>query len=221
MFNFLIKLLDFIYKKKCYFCRSSYHNTLMCENCYNKIEELSLCPILTISGIKIYSSCHYVKEMQKLIRGVKYHNQKELAYYQAKFMYEYFIKIINNDTTFTIIPVPLHKKRQKQRKFNHMELVANELSKLSGWKINTNLITRIKETKPQYKLKKEERIKNLENAFKVHPQNYNNENLLIIDDILTTGSTLSEMIKEFKKHNINKITGLTTSTVHGSSINIQ
>ena len=72
-----------------------------------------------------------------------------------------------------------------------MELVANELSKLSGWKINTNLITRIKETKPQYKLKKEERIKNLENAFKVHPQNYNNENLLIIDDILTTGSTLS------------------------------
>ena len=221
MFNFLIKILDFVYKKKCYFCRSSYHNTLMCDNCYDKIEELSLSPILNISNIKIYSSCHYVKEMQKLIRGVKYHNQKDLAYYQAKFMYEYFVKIIPQNTYFTIVPVPLHKKRHKQRKFNHMELVANELSKMSGWEVKTNLIERIKNTKPQYKLKKKERIENLANAFKVHSQNYNNENLLIIDDILTTGSTLCEMIKEFKKHNIDKITCLTTSTVHGASVNIQ
>ena len=221
MFKFLIKILDFVYKKKCYFCRSSYHNTLMCENCYNKIEELSLSPILNISNIKIYSACHYVKEMQRLIRGVKYHNQKNLAYYQAKFMYEYFTKIIDPNVSFTIIPVPLHKKRQKQRKFNHMELVANELSKLSGWDVKTNLIERIKNTKPQYKLKKKERMENLANAFKVHTENYAGENLLIIDDILTTGSTLMEMIKELKSHNINKIICLTTSTVHGASVNIQ
>ncbi len=221
MFNFLIKILDFVYKKKCYFCRSSYYNTLMCEKCYDKIEELSLSPILTISNVKIYSSCHYIKEMQRLIRGVKYHNQKDLAYFQAKFMYEYFIKIVGQNTRFTIIPVPLHKKRYKQRKFNHMEIVANELAKLSGWNVKTNLIERIKNTKPQYKLKKKEREENLANAFKVYQQNYNDENLLIIDDILTTGSTLSEMIKEFQKNEINKIVCLTTSTVHGASVNIQ
>lgn len=221
MFNFLIKILDFVYKKKCYFCGSSYHNTLMCDKCYEKIEELPLNPVLNISGVKVYSCCHYVKEMQKLIRGVKYHNQKELAKFQAKFMYEYFIKIIGENTKFTIIPVPLHKKRFKQRKYNHMELVANELALLSGWEIKTNLIERIKDTKPQYKLKRKEREENLANAFKVNHQYYNDENLLIIDDILTTGSTLSEMIKEFKLHNIFKITGLTTSTVHGAAVNLQ
>lgn len=221
MFNFLIKILDFVYKKKCYFCRSSYYNTLMCEKCYDKIEELSPFPILTILNVKVYSCCHYVKEMQRLIRGVKYHNQKDLAYFQAKFMFDYFSKIVEPTTKFTIIPVPLHHKRQKQRKFNHMELVANELAKLSGWEIKTNLIERIKETKPQYKLKKKEREENLANAFKVYPQNYNGENLLIIDDILTTGSTLSEMIKEFQSKGITKLTGLTTSTVHGTSVNIQ
>ena len=221
MFKFLIKILDFVYKKKCYFCRSSYHNTLMCEKCYDKIEELSLGAILTVSDVKIYSCCHYVKEMQKLIRGVKYHNQKDLAYFQAKFMYEYFQKINKENNSFVIVPVPLHKKRQKQRKFNHMELVANEFSKMSGWEVKTNLIERIKETKPQYKLNKKEREENLANAFKVYPENYECENLLIIDDILTTGSTLMEMIKEFKQNKITKITCLTTSTVHGASVNVQ
>ena len=106
MFNFLIKILDFVYKKKCYFCGSSYYNTLMCDRCYDKIEELSLGTILNISGVKIYSCCHYVKEMQKLIRGVKYHNQKELAHFQAKFMYENFKKIMPQGAQYTIIPVP-------------------------------------------------------------------------------------------------------------------
>ncbi len=221
MFNFLIKILDFVYKKKCYFCGSSYYNTLMCDRCYDKIEELSLGTILNISGVKIYSCCHYVKEMQKLIRGVKYHNQRELAHFQAKFMYEYFKKIIPQGTQYTIIPVPLHKKRLKQRKFNHMELVANQLSILSGWEVQTDLIERIKETKPQYKLKKKEREENLANAFKVHPEKYNGKTLLVIDDILTTGSTLAEMIKTFQSNGINKIVCLTTSTVHGASVNVQ
>ena len=221
MFKFLIKILDFVYKKKCYFCRSSYHNTLMCDNCYEKMEALSLAPISSIDKCRVYSCCHYVKEMQKLIRGVKYHNQKELAYFQAKFMYEYFDKINIENDNFVIVPVPLHKKRQKQRKFNHMELVANELSRLTGWEVKNNLIGRIKETKPQYKLNKQERMKNLENAFKVYAENYNGEKLLIIDDIYTTGSTLMEMIKEFQRNKITDITCLTTSTVHGASVNIQ
>lgn len=221
MFNYLIKILDFVYKKKCYFCRSSFENTVMCTSCYDKMEELSLGAILCVDGVSIYSSCQYAKEMQKLIRAVKYHNQRELAFYQAKFMYEYFIKMVGENESFVIVPVPMHKKRYKQRKYNHMELVGKALSELSGWELNTNLIYRIKETKPQYKLKTNERIENLTGAFKVLPENYKGENLLIIDDILTTGSTLSEMIREFKNHKISKITCLTSSTVQGASVNIK
>ena len=221
MFNFLLKILDFVYKKKCYFCGSSYYNSVMCEKCYDKIEELSLGSILTIQDVKVYSCTFYAKEMQKLIRGVKYHNQKELAVFQAKFMYDYFKKIIEKNTDFVIIPVPMHKNKYKQRKYNHMELVAEELAVISGWKVKTDLIIRVKETKPQYKLKMKERIENLAGAFKVLPENYKGENLLIIDDILTTGSTLTEMIKELNANGIKKITCLTSSSVHGASVNIQ
>ena len=221
MFKFLLKILDFVYKKKCYFCSSSYYNSVMCEKCYDKMEELSLGVIRELLGIKVYACSFYAKEMQKLIRGVKYHNQKELAYYQAKFMYDYFVKIVGENANFTIIPVPMHKSKYKQRKYNHMELVADELAILSGWKVKTNLIERIKETKPQYKLSTKERMENLAGAFKVNPENYQGDNLLIIDDILTTGSTLTEMIKELFSNKIENITCLTTSTVHGSSINVQ
>ncbi len=221
MFKFLIKILDFVYRKKCYFCRTNYENSVMCQNCYDKIEMMSLAPSRILLGVKIYSCCYYQKEMQKLIRGVKYHNLKELAYFQAKFMYEYFSKIFDKKENFLIIPVPMHKKRFKQRKYNHMDLVADELSKLTGWKVNTKLIQRIKETKPQYKLNTKEREENLKNAFKVTKENYNGEKLLLIDDILTTGSTLTEIIKTLNKDGITNIVGLTTSCVYGSSVNIQ
>ena len=102
-----------------------------------------------------------------------------------------------------------------------MEEVAKELAILTGWDVCTDLIVRIKETKPQYKLKTKQRQENLHNAFKVFDKNYNGENILIIDDILTTGSTLSEMIKTFHNVGIVKLTGLITSTVHGNSVNIQ
>lgn len=217
MFNFLIKLLDFIYKKKCYFCRKSFENTIMCRKCFDNIELFDDRPVKEIFDVQVYACCFYAKEMQKLIRGVKYHGRKDLAPFQAKIMWQYFSNLVELNEDFVIVPVPLHKKRYKQRKYNHMELVAQELSKLSGWCVKTDLIERIKETKPQYKLKILEREENLKNAFKINPQNYHGENLLLIDDIFTTGSTFREIIKTFQRNNIFKITALATSAVHGNS----
>ena len=221
MKNFFNSLLDLIYRKKCYFCGNSKQSIKMCDECYEKLDFSEFKANRIIDGVDIYCAGIYTKELQKLIRGLKYHRQKDLAYFQAKFMYEYFSKIFDKKENFLIIPVPMHKKRFKQRKYNHMDLVADELSKLTGWKVNTKLIQRIKETKPQYKLNTKEREENLKNAFKVTKENYNGEKLLLIDDILTTGSTLTEIIKTLNKEGITNIVGLTTSCVYGSSVNIQ
>ena len=149
--------------------------------------------------------------MQKLIRGLKYHNKKDLAAYQAKLMSEYWNTIEKKEMTYSIVPVPLFKTREKKRKYNHMQLVAHEFSKLFSYQVKNNLIYRTKNTKPQYKLTIKERQENLHNAFSAKKENYNGENILLIDDILTTGSTLTEIIKELKKNGITKITCLTTS----------
>lgn len=210
---FLTNLLDYIYKKKCYFCKNSKSAVKMCPDCF---ESLDLAPLgcqRIIDGANIYVAGVYEKNLQKLIRGLKYHNQKDLAFYQAKFMWEYF-KQIAPDKKFQIVPVPLYKTRQKRRKYNHMALVAQEFAKLSGWDTNFDLIKRIKDTKPQYKLKISERRANLKNAFEIDKSKLKPSDILILDDIVTTGSTFEQMIAEFKKNNIGNITCFATTGVN-------
>lgn len=204
MLQKLSNLLDWIYKKKCYFCRSSKEAVKMCSKCYDDMDFLPVQINRIIEGKKVYCAGVYSKNLQKLIRGLKYHNQKDLAYYLAKFMAEYFSKITDK-TDFEIIPVPIYPKREKKRKYNHMNLVGEELARITSNSLNKNLIKRVKDTKPQYKLKRHERLQNLNGAFEVDKSNYTGKSLLLIDDICTTGSTFEEMIKEFAKHGITDI----------------
>lgn len=207
----LLSLLDWIYKKRCYFCKSSKECVEMCSKCYDKMLFLPVKADRIYEGVNILCAGNYTKELQKLIRGLKYHRKKGLAYYQAKFMYEYWQKFGFNDD-FQVAAVPLHKNRTKKRKYNHMELVANEFCQLSGYEPNFELVKRIKDTKPQYKLTKSERAKNLSGAFEVDRTKLKAGKVLILDDICTTGSTFEEIIKELKKNNINDIICFATTT---------
>ena len=212
MKDFLLGLLDWIYKKKCYCCGSSKDCLKMCNRCYEELDFLPVGVNREFNGCKIYCAGVYSKNLQKIIRGIKYHKQRDLAYFIAKFMYQYWQRI-GMDGDFEIIPVPIYSKRKKQRKYNHMELIAQEFSYLSCFEVNTALIKRIKDTKPQYKLKKTERMINLDKAFEVDKTKYNKDKkLLLIDDICTTGSTFEEMIREFNKSGINDIVCLAATT---------
>lgn len=213
MKNFFESILDLIYRKKCYFCGKSRYSLKMCPECFEKLEFNDYEVNRIIDGVDVYCAGTYTKELQKLIRGVKYHRQRELAYYQAKFMYEYFRNIdFLQKQDFEVIPVPLHLNRIRQRKYNHMELVCEEFSKIGGFNCNLNLIKRIKDTKPQYKLNRVQRLNNLVNAFAIDEKYYNGKTLLIMDDICTTGSTFEEMIKSLNNSGISDIICFSTST---------
>lgn len=214
MKEFLIGLLDWIYKKKCYFCKSSKECSKMCSDCFNELDYNSFKINRITGGKKVYCAGIYSKNLQKLIRGLKYHNQKELAFFLAKFMYHYWTKI-SSDTNFQVVPVPIFPERKKKRKYNHMELVAVEFCKLGGYSYNPELIERIKDTKAQYKLSKRERSQNLAGAFKVNKDKCLDGPILIIDDICTTGSTFEEMIKEFKNIGIENIVCFAATTPFG------
>ena len=177
----------------------------MCPDCFDKLNHLSVRVERIIDGVNVYSCGVYSKELQKLIRGLKFHNQKDLAYYLAKFMHEY--GAVTGE--FTVVPVPIHPKR---RKYNHMDLVGEELCKLSGNKLNCSVVKRVKDTKPQYRLSKKERAKNLAGAFEVCAAQAGP--ILLIYDICTTGATFEELIREFKKHGINNIVCLAAATPH-------
>lgn len=215
MKSFLLDLLDWIYKKKCYFCKSSKESVKMCSDCFDELEFLPVQVNRKFKGVNIYCAGVYSKNLQKLIRGLKYHGQRELAYYLAKFMYEYWERLDLGDD-FQIVPVPIFPKREKKRKYNHMDLVAGELAKLGNFVVNTDIIKRTKDTKPQYKLNKSQRMENLSNAFSVDKSKLiEGKKLLIIDDICTTGSTFEEMIKEFNNAGIYDIVCFAATTPWG------
>lgn len=211
MKQFFEKFLDLIYRKKCYFCRSSKEAVKMCSKCFEELDYLPVKVNRIINCKKVYCAGVYSKNLQKLIRGLKYHKQSDLAYYLAKFMAEYFANISDGEF-FEVVPVPIYPKRKKKRKYNHMDLVGAEFCRITGSTLNTSLIRRIKDTKPQYKLKRSERMQNLYQAFEVNKENYKGGKILIIDDICTTGSTFEEMIKELEKNGITDIMCLSATT---------
>lgn len=204
MIKFFDELLDWVYKKKCYFCKSSKESVRMCSDCYDDMDFLPAQISRYVEGKKVYCAGVYCKNLQKLIRGLKYHNQRDLAFYLAKFMAEYFA-LVTDKKDFEVVPVPIFPKREKKRKYNHMNLVGEEFCNLTSNILNKDLIKRVKDTKPQYKLKRSERVKNLSNAFKVDKEQYKGKTVLLIDDICTTGSTFEEMIKELEKNGIKDI----------------
>jgi len=80
MFKKIKQLLDWIYHRVCYFCGKSSQTGLMCEKCFDKIELNFPEPNRIIDNVKIYSATLYADETRKLIRGIKYHKKRELAF---------------------------------------------------------------------------------------------------------------------------------------------
>ena len=92
-----------------------------------------------------------------------------------------------------IVPVPLHSKRKRERGFNQSLLLAKEIGKLYGSEISAENLTRNRTAVPQTELSKQERIKNVKGIFSVKDKSkFRGKNILLIDDVLTTGSTVNE-----------------------------
>lgn len=213
MIKLLEKLLNLIYIQPCYFCKSSKEDKLLCSKCYSKIRFLPAGIVRTIAGVDIYSATIYDGIIKTLVKDLKYYKKKKLAIIQAQIMFEYWQQL-NIKDEFVILPVPIHPHRLKERKYNHMDLVANEFSKLTGFDVNKNFLLRIKDTEKQFKLNKRERIQNIRNAFDIDKEVElsKEKNILVIDDITSTGITLEEIIKLLKKNGYKNIKALTLAT---------
>lgn len=110
-----------------------------------------------------------------------------------------------------IIPVPLHRSRLRKRGFNQSEILASELAELCGLPVRTDVLYRIRMTEPQKKLGKEQRMRNLRGAFGVSREWIPCENVLLIDDIYTTGSTVERAAKVLKIAGAENVFFLTVS----------
>ncbi len=159
---------------------------------------------------KLFYCFKYEGNIRKLILNYKF-NEKS-------YLYKTFVNfLLKNEKWFeifktcdTIIPIPISKKRKKERGYNQSLLIAKELSKKLQLSLNNNCLYKIKDTIEQSKLNKEERKKNIQGVYKLkNEQMLENKKVLLIDDIYTTGNTVNEASKILKKAKVDSIIVLT------------
>lgn len=203
-------ILDLIYKRKCISCDCVINDGILCKSCLKTVQKLSPFPQGVINGFPCYSAFVYEGVIKILIHKLKFKHHKVCAYLAAEFLYDYIKEIKDVDfKNSIIIPVPTHKKNINKRGYNNVFEIAKELSKLTGFKVNSGVLHKIKFTEHQYKLKASKRKDNLKDSFLLDDNFKSEKTVILLDDITTTGSTLEVVTELFRKNNINNLICLT------------
>ncbi|MBS7332820.1 MAG: ComF family protein [Weeksellaceae bacterium] len=139
-----------------------------------------------------YSLLHFNKQnpTQSLLHELKYNNRPEIGQELARLLQ---LDLSKYDG---IIPVPIHQKRLKQRGYNQVDGFAKELAQINHIRFVDNVLKRVHFNSSQVLKNKQERLKDMESAFELVDKSIKGH-YIIIDDLLTTGATLSQAVKSF------------------------
>lgn len=145
----------------------------------------------------------------------KYHNRRIYGEFYARELFRLFEKNIREWKIDVIIPVPLHKRRRRVRGYNQSEIVATHLGRMLAIPVDTKSVIRKRYTKPQKELNDKERKKNLKGAFEITKNVKIEGNILLIDDIYTTGSTIDVITQLLVQNGARNVWFLTISIGQG------
>jgi len=166
------------------------------------IDQIPLIPTShDLLGAKITTLMDYKKSaVQDLIQSLKYDGSGHAAKLAAEVLADYLREEISSQKNFSarkvfLIPIPLHKTRARERGFNQIGRVLDQLpAEFRDGTISTlapSLLSRVRETKQQTRLSRSERLKNVVDAFEVTDvETLKNAHVFLIDDVTTTGATL-------------------------------
>lgn len=189
--DLLNKTLEYIFPPICGIC-DEVGEGYICEKCYQNISQY-LYEKIENNNFYLF---HYIEMIRNKIISYKFNDKSYLSHMFC----EIFVKskiacefIRNYDI---IIPVPMYKRKKGKRGYNQSELIARRLAKYFQMPIATNILVKQINTQMQSSLGKEERIKNVQNVYKVRDmEKIENKNILLVDDIYTTGATVNECKK--------------------------
>ncbi len=206
------KIIDLIYPPICSICGKVSTKTL-CNKCKNKLKDEFVWNVDNYNNDKdkYFSEHYYFFKYKNIIReqilGLKFqdkpYNQQTITYF-FKNMEKSFEKLKKYDI---MIVVPISKARKKERGYNQSQLIAKQVSQIINIPIMKNILEKSKDTVPQSTLNKVQRQENTKGAYKVKKDNYKkikNKNILLVDDIYTTGSTINECAKVLQEVGIAK-----------------
>jgi ComF family protein len=151
-----------------------------------------------------HAACSYQERIKDAIHQLKYRNQVNLAQPLGKLLGKALETAEVSFKPDCIIPVPLHPGRLKQRGYNQALEISRPLARKMQVPIDTTLLQRTLKTPPQQGLTAAERRSNLRNAFIV-TSTTSARNILLVDDVMTTGETVRECCRVLMKNNISEV----------------
>ena len=214
MESFLDTILDIIFPVNCISCREK--GTDLCAQCL-----LSSPPAERESADWIFPLFDYRHPpIKKALWLLKYKGKSRLANIFGEVMYGRILEELADFTQFEnfrepiLIPIPLAPKRERKRGFNQVTLICNALVKLDqniNFKLEKNILIKPKDTEHQARIEdRTKRLKNIIGSFALkNREQIKNRNIILIDDITTTGATLSEARKTLKQAGAKKIIAFT------------
>lgn len=222
-------VLDFFFPKACVSCKTL--GSYLCSNCFSYLsftttEICLLCGRGSFDGLThtycqgkytidgAFSSIKYERTVKRLIYAFKYKPyvtdmQKLLGelLYEGLLQKELFLKYWQTHLA-VLVPVPLHKRRLQMRGYNQADILAKILSEKFGI-ATASLLERVKQTHSQVGLSAEARKENIKGAFAIKENCHLDTSVFLVDDVLTTGSTLLEAASVLKKNGCKKVYGVT------------
>ena len=155
-------------------------------------------------------SAYQEEAIKNLIWHLKYSSVKSIAEILAAIMTDFLTRERIRDyfASSLVTTVPLHCKRQRERGYNQADLIAAEFAKRVEFEY-APILERVKNTRDQVDLEKEERLENMAGAFSAMAMpSLGERKIILIDDVATTGATLNECARTLKKQNVVEIWGL-------------
>jgi len=211
-------ITHFVYPNSCLICKSFCKNDTLgiCTGCLSKLEP-------TMHGDWVnnvtnntfidhaYSGWFFNDVFQNVIHSFKYLDRPKFAFHFGRYLANEILKYSQFPPVDMLIPVPLHPVKKRDRGYNQADWIAQGVAKELNIPISFNSLKKIKYTPSQTTLNMEEREKNVASVFHCS-QSFNDLHICIIDDVLTTGSTISAVAKACKEAGAKKITALTLCT---------
>lgn len=235
MMNFINGFLKIVYPEehRCAFCSKqlkdrsgilcagcasllAFINDNICSNCGRPLPPGSIpfvCSECSNRDMHFDGGCmvfEFDGLVQDILHRLKYGGEAELAQTIGWFMSSKLKKM--NWTIDVIMPVPLHPDRLKERGFNQSHLLADAIGWECGIDVNPGVLIRDRNTESQVGLTRMERMHNVRGAFTVNGSGeVRGKRILLVDDIMTTGSTLDECSRALKEHGANKVYFITAA----------
>jgi len=207
MQSFLSHISQLFLQSSCQSCQRA-SSEFFCPFCQAQLHTGIRSPLIeppsALHPLPLFAWATYDTSLRQIIQQLKYKKQPAIGTWLGTEMAKSWInaKLHQKFPRLLVVPIPMHKSKQQERGYNQAEVISRSFARQIGYRHAPNAIRRIRETQPQFKLGLDDRAKNLESAFSLSTNFKTNQQILLLDDIFTTGATLRTVIKLLESENI-------------------